>query len=393
MSITWPGDTDVTLKVEAAFGVDPLTTSPSYTDITADVRSFTTTRGRDNISDRIRTGKATIILDNNAGDYTPFNTAGANTPDIIPLVPFRISANYALPNAIAIDDSPGGLVDIDDAVIFTGFVEGWQPIWTDSTDMTCRVTVADGIKLWNQFTVSTDAGGYGPDSIRRTIKELLVDTGWPAAWIDGYAGLVESRRHTPTGSALTALRRLEDTDGGELFIQADGHSMFHPTGYRGGLSVVDTFGDDTGEYRYEHDPAFGFDDHQIWNSISVRRRGGGGTTQTSTDATSISKYGTRSLRRSATLHRSNSAALTLADNLKARYKDPTLRVDSFTFLPATDPTNLWPVALAYDISQKLTVKQIPAAGDTIDIDVFLENITHTVGEMSWETEFTVSQYA
>ena len=93
------------------------------------------------------------------------------------------------------------------------------------------------------------------------------------------------------------------------------------------------------------------------------------------------------------LHTADSAALAVAENLKARYKDPTLRVDSFSFLPATDPTNLWPVALGYDISQKLTVKRIPAAGDTIDIDVFLEGISHNVGEMVWETEFTVSQYA
>jgi len=63
------------------------------------------------------------------------------------------------------------------------------------------------------------------------------------------------------------------------------------------------------------------------------------------------------------------------------------------FVPATDPANLWPVALGYDISQKLKVKRAPAAGDTINIDVFLEGISHTVGEMSWETEFTVSQYA
>ena len=93
------------------------------------------------------------------------------------------------------------------------------------------------------------------------------------------------------------------------------------------------------------------------------------------------------------LHVADSEALAVAENLKARYKDPQLRVDAFTFVPATDPANLWPVALGYDISQKLTVKRIPAAGDTIDLDVFLEGISHNVGEMQWETEFTVSQYA
>ncbi len=390
MSVTWSGDSDITITVEAAFGVDPLTASPSYTDITADVRSFTTRRGRDNISDRIRTGKATVILNNNAGDYTPFNTAGANTPDVIPMVPFRISAAYTVSGAFALGDDvdTNGILDIGKVPIFTGFVEGWEPVWRDGTDMSTKVTVADGIKLWNQFTVS---GGYGPESIRSALAEMLADLSWPAAWVDGYAGVADTQFHSPKGSALTAMRRLEDTDGGELFIQADGHSMFHPTGYRAGLTVVDTFGDDSGEYRYEHDPEFGFDDHQIWNSISVLRRGG--ATQTVGTAASINSYGRRSLRRSDTLHTSDTAALALANDLKARYSDPTLRVDSFTFVPATDPTNLWPVALSYDVSQKLKVKRIPANGDTINIDVFLEGITHTVGDMSWETEFTVSQYA
>ncbi len=390
MSITWPGDTDVTLKVQVAFSDDPLDASPTFNDITADVRSFTTTRGRDNISDRIRTGKATIILDNTAGDYTPFNTAGANSPHVIPMRQLRISAQYDISGAFALGDDvdSGGLVDIGEVPIFTGFVEGWEPRWTDGTDMTTRVTCADGIKLWNQFTISN---GYGPSSIRPAMKAMLLDLGWPAAWVDGYTGVTDTQAHSPTGSALTALRLLEDTDGGELFIQADGHAMFHPTAYRDGLTVVDTFGDDTNEYRYEHDPEFGFDDHQIWNSVSVLRRGG--TTQTTSDATSIGKYGERNLRRSSLLHTSDTAALTLAQDLKARYMNPQLRVDSVSFVPATDPANLWPVALGYDISQKLTVKRIPANGDTIDIDVFLEGISHTVGEMQWETEFTVSQYA
>ena len=75
-----------------------------------------------------------------------------------------------------------------------------------------------------------------------------------------------------------------------------------------------------------------------------------------------------------------------------RCADPTC-CTSPTLRPSPSPTNLWPVALGYDISQKLKVKRVPANGDTIDIDVFLERIRHTAGEMEWETEFTVSQYA
>ena len=110
------------------------------------------------------------------------------------------------------------------------------------------------------------------------------------------------------------------------------------------------------------------------------------------DATSIASYGERSLRKSDTLHTVGGAA-TLSTALLAKYKDPHLRLDSFTFAPRSNPTKLWPVALDYDISQKMTVKRIPATGDTIDLDVFLEGVEHRVTPMDWETTFTVSQYA
>ena len=41
-------DSNVTLTIEVAFDSNPFDTSPSFTDISAFVRSFTTARGRVN---------------------------------------------------------------------------------------------------------------------------------------------------------------------------------------------------------------------------------------------------------------------------------------------------------------------------------------------------------
>ena len=391
MSVSFSDESDITLHIDCAFGDDPLTAVPTWVDISADVRSFKTKRGRNHLGDRTRTGKAEIILDNTSGDYTPFNTAGAQTPNVLPMVPFRISAEYTVAGAFAIGDDAdsNGILDVGEVPLFTGFIESWQPRWTDGTDMTTRVKVSDGIRLWNQFTATGKQ--FGGTTARVAIADLLVDLGWPAAWIDGFSSSVELLHHVPRGNGLGALRRIEDTDGGDLFIQADGHSMFHPRGHRTSRVVVDTFGDGASEYRYTHDPTFEADDHQIWNSVAVTRRGG--STQTSTDATSILSYGERSLRRSDTLHTSNTDASTLAAALLALYKDPHLRFERFDIFPRSDPTNLWPVALAYDVAQKVTLKRIPATGDTIDIDAFIEGIEHRVSATDWRTSFTVSQYA
>ncbi len=392
MSVAFSTESDITLHIDCAFGDDPFTASPTWVDISADVRSFRIRRGRDHRSDRVRVGKADIILDNTSGDYTPFNTAGAQTPNVVPVVPFRISAEYTVPNAFEIGDQAdsNGLLDIGEVPLFTGFVQAWEPRWRDGTDMTTRVRVADAIRLWNQMQLTTTQ--YGRDNTRETMKRILVELGWFQSWVDGFTiNTPDHQPFTAKGSALAAIKRLEDTDGGEVFVQANGHSMFATSDLRAGQVVVDTFGDGSGEYRYEHDPRFGYDDHQIWNSVFVTRRGG--ATRTSTDATSISSYGERILTRTDTLHSTQAEAQTLATNLLARYKDPHLRLDSFTIAPRTDPSNLWPVALQYEIGQKVKVKRIPATGDTIDLDVFVEGIEHRVSAMDWETTYTVSQYA
>ncbi len=392
MSVAFSDESDITLHVDCAFGDDPFTASPTWVDISADVRSFAIRRGRDHRTDRVRSGKADVILDNTSGDYTPFNTAGAQTPNVVPMVPFRISAAYTVAGAFAIGDDAdtNGILDVGEVPLFTGFVQSWEPRWKDGIARTTRVRVSDAIRLWNQEQLSATA--YGPSNLRLTIELILLELGWPKAWINGYSlGTYENQAHTPKGSALAALRALEDGDGGELFARADGESMFHTRKLRATRVVVDTFGDGSGEYRFEHDPKFGYDDFQIWNIVSVTRRGAGAVTQTVSDSASISKYGRRELTRNATLHRTNAGALALADFLLARYKDPELRVDRFTIAPRSDPVNLWPVALAYDVGQKVKIRRTPATGDVINLDVFIEGIEHRVSAMDWETTYTVSQ--
>jgi hypothetical protein len=380
-------DPDVDVTLEAAFGANPLTASPTWTDISNKLRSFTTSRGRDHLSGDTQTGRASFLLDNNTGNFTPGNTAGAYTPNIRPMTPIRLSATYNLPGGLAVGGTVGGTLDVGVVQLFTGFAEAWTPQWRDAADMTCVLTVSDALKLWNQFDLSGSYGG----SCSIAVDGILTSIGWPAAWLDGYQSRVAAAGFSPSGSALAAIRRCSDTDGGYVYTQADGQKMFHPDWYRAGTTVVDTFGDDGAELHYTLDPEWGFDDHQIWNKIRVSRVGVIDS-QTASDATSISRYGTRTLTRFDTLHTTDAAAATLASTLLARYKEPHLRLHRISVTPRTDP-DLWPAALVYDVGQKMTIKRRPAAGNIINLTCWLEGAAHTVTPKRWESTFTVSQYA
>ncbi len=386
--------TDVTVTFEAAFGDNPLTTGRTWTDISTDVRRFQTDRGRDGFVTRIRTGKATVALDNNAGNYDPSSTMGAFTPDVKPMVPFRISATYTSTDGMKLDTVGRGLgnsLQTSTAVLFTGFIESLPQEWRDGNDAMVTMKATDGIKLWNQLQGAGTP--YGPGNIRQMIKDILISRNWPAAWIDGYTAAFDAQPFTPAGSILRSLRLLEDTEDGLLFIQANGEAMFQHRAYRSGLTPSVIFGDGSTELDYTLDMDMVEDDHQIWNKVSVQRRGGT-VAQTTSDTGSVDSFMERELSRRGSLHVSDADAATLATALVTRYKDPSLRLDAINFTPRVDPTRMWPVALSFDISTKLTVNRRPPGGNTISLDSFVEGVEHrgSVGK-DWTTTFRLSQYA
>ena len=93
-------DPNVNLTVEVAFDSNPFDTSPSFTDISAYVRSFSTNRGRINELGQFGAGRATLVLSNADNRFNPTNTSSpyydssTGKTKIQPLKRVRISAVY-----------------------------------------------------------------------------------------------------------------------------------------------------------------------------------------------------------------------------------------------------------------------------------------------------------
>ncbi len=118
----------VTLTVEVAFTTtDPKTASPTWTDISAYVRSVTTRRGRwDERSVRCDAGTATIVLKNADRRFDPLYSAGAYFGNLLPMKQIRVRAAY---NAVTYD-------------LFRGYVDDWPQGWDPKAPKYSEVTIS-----------------------------------------------------------------------------------------------------------------------------------------------------------------------------------------------------------------------------------------------------------
>jgi hypothetical protein len=128
--------------VEIAFGASdtPYTLSPTWTDVTSDVRSMSVDRGR---SDDWGTffGSAYVVLNNRERKYDPFNTSSPYNGKLTPRRQIRIRATYG-----------GTTYDV-----FRGFIDGFPAQWTEAgKDSTVTLSCFDALQLLGSNTLPAD---------------------------------------------------------------------------------------------------------------------------------------------------------------------------------------------------------------------------------------------
>lgn len=127
--------------VEIAFDDGPYVVSPTWTDVTAYCRGFSTSRGVPDDWTYQADGSASVTLSNRDRRFDPFNASGPYYGKLLPRRQIRIRAT-----------SGGTTYDV-----FRGFVAGWPPQWTDAGyDSVVELSCFDALQLLGSSSLPAD---------------------------------------------------------------------------------------------------------------------------------------------------------------------------------------------------------------------------------------------
>ena len=378
MAVTF--DSNVSITVEIAFDSNPLDSSQTFTDVSAYLRSFTTSRGRISNLDKFQTGTAIVELDNRDNRFSPnqsthYYDSSIGRTKIQPLKRLRIRATHS---STTYD-------------LFHGFVESFPVNYAgQGYDSTVKIKVVDAFKLF--FNAKLDGIGWNlgisllGSTTRLTltqaqelssvrVKNILDSFGYTNQAIS--TGQLQVTTQPTTDDLLTALRKVETAENGTFFIAGNGNATFRDRNYRltNTTTPAATFGQGGSELPYS-DIRTAYDDNKIINTVQ-RTRTGSSNTQIAIDSDSINRFGTHVLTETNTLNIQDSDVASIAEQKVVANSIPQTVVEQLSFRPQQDP-NLWAKALGLDIGSFVEAKVTTPSSTIETYDLFIERIKHKV---------------
>jgi hypothetical protein len=217
---------------------------------------------------------------------------------------------------------------------------------------------------------------------------ILDITGWPSAERYMPTGVSQIIASEPSGNALSwMLGVAETTEEGLLSVYMNGYVNFIDRQALLTRTSTATFGDGGGGEIAYSDIAIRYDDADLWSTVSVS--GASGEAHSVTDATAKARYGPRTLEVSGSMTANENELTDEATYLLGKYKVPTARVESLTFVAYSDAPTLVQI-FTRDIGDRITVKRRPPGGGTITQDCVIEGVRHTYTPTApWETEWSL----
>ncbi len=393
-------DKSATLKVSMAFGSAPFASTCSsffdrtWTDMTtkAGVRYIHVGRGRSHDLDTFGPDTCEIVMDNRTRYCDPTCTSNAQAGKIVPGCPVKVEVT-----------PPGAEL----ANVYSGYVEGWEVTYPGQRDSIVTAKCANGLKYLalSNLGGTTVAGG-------RTdlmVGDILTAAGWPSSSGGWSTGATAGWRALQTGlttcvdypscqtPALEMIRTLADAENGAFWVNISGKARFANRHFWADTmkTAKATFGDAHLQCDYT-DMSFSCDDYQLYNHIVVGTVGSKNPT-TKSDATSIGKYGRRSLTRLSMPMKTTGDCNTIATWLLTRYKNPGNRLPRLECKPMAS-TKIWDT---YDntsgvgIGSKINFSRRPPGGGTFSTAFHVEgkDTVIDVQNNDWTLSFDLSPAA
>jgi len=339
-------------------------------------------RGRNRVLNSFEAGTATVVLEDENGDYNPQNDSSPYYGKLLPLRKIRIFADY--------DDGGGS----DRYYLFSGYITSFDNTFRLGNDEVATVTFqcVDAFRLLQNVQITTVAGSSAGQTTGARIENLLDLASFPVSQrlIDVGDTLVQVDPGT-SRSLLGACQNIEQTELGGFFIDDEGNAVFLSRSTVS-LKADETpllFNDAGTDISYQAID-FAYDDTQIFNDITVTRLGG--TAQNVQSTSSIETFFIHSGSRSDLLMQTDAEALDQASMLLNARENALLRIDSIGLnLMDSTASNRIVAGLESDLFTLINVTKTGQASSTFDLELFVQGIQHDITPNTWTTRFLTAE--
>lgn len=357
-------------------GVNALADTTSVTvDVSNQVDSIRTNRGRTALSDIFQTGTMSLRIIDQNGDFNPMNTASPYYTLLNPMRKVTITASY----------------DGTTYPIFAGYITSYDTTTPRDVGEVVYTTIqaVDGFRLFQNAQITTVASATAGQTTGTRIGKILDQIGWPIGMRDIDAGQTTVQADPGTlRTSLGAMQLVTSTEYGSFYMDALGNAVFQDRALTSssvaGTPVV--FNDDGTGISYNN-ALWKLDDTLIFNKASITRTGG--TTQVASNQASIDKYFLHSYQEQNLLMQTDAEALNNALAFVASRQETSIRCDAITLDLYTDNYDAGILAaLDLDFFDPVTITTTQPGSSSLTKTLQVFGVSHDIKPTNWKTTFT-----
>jgi hypothetical protein len=357
-------------------GVNALADSTAVTvDVSNQVDSIKTTRGRTALSDIFQTGTMSLRIIDQNGDFNPMNPASPYYNLLTPMRKVTITASW---NGTTYP-------------IFAGYITSFDTTTPRDVGEVVYTTIqaVDGFRLFQNAQITTVATTPAGQTTGTRIGKILDSIGWPTGMRDIDAGQTTVQADPGTlRTSLAAMQTVTSTEYGSLYMDGFGNLVFQDRALTSS-SVAGTSVDfnDNGTGISYNNAVWKLDDTLVFNNVSVTRTGG--TAQVAFNQDSIDKYFLHSYQEQNLLMETDTEALNNARAFLASRQETSIRCDAVTLdLYTANYDAGITAALDLDFFDPITVTTTQPGSSSLTKTLQVFGVSHDIKPSNWKTTLT-----
>ncbi len=357
-------------------GVNALADTTAVTvDVSNQVDSIKTTRGRTALSDIFQTGTMSLRIIDQNGDFNPMNPASPYYNLLTPMRKVTITASW---NGTTYP-------------IFAGYITSYDTTTPRDVGEVVYTTIqaVDGFRLFQNAQITTVASATAGQTTGTRIGKILDQIGWPTGMRDVDNGLTTVQSDPSTlRTSLGAMQTVTSTEYGSLYMDGFGNLVFQDRQLTSS-SVASTPVDfnDNGTGISYNNAVWKLDDTLIFNKATITRTGG--TPQVAFNQASIDKYFLHSYQEQNLLMETDAEALDNAQAFVASRQETSIRCDAVTLdLYTANYDAGITAALDLDFFDPITVTTTQPGSSTLTKTLQVFGVSHDIRPSAWKTTLT-----